>query len=207
VRNKLAFFFRFLSPIPFIIPTILLPKLLKSSISYDLNNLPSLNLQIDDYANKFHKFVILNNTDLDVDTQGPILDDFLVVNYGTGAKKQKCLLEYVNSTDSLLSYTHSSYGGIIFNEWNSDKDNQLTLLYNDAALLSAAYLVNTLSNVYTRTYGLKQINASIAAWPQTVQTTIEALDFSSFTFLILFGTGMLIPLVSFATEIVHDREV
>jgi hypothetical protein len=205
IRNKLAFVFRFLSPIPFLILTILLPKLLKTSINYDANNLPSMNLQIDDYATMLHKFVILNNTPYDVDTQGPRLDENLVVN--PGAKDQKCLLEYLNTTDDLLHSKQDSYGGIIFNEWNNDEDNSLTLLYNDSALLSAPYLINTLTNLYTRQYDRKLINASISAWPKTVQTTIEALDFSSFTFLILLGAGMLIPLVSFATEIVHDREV
>jgi hypothetical protein len=80
MRNKLAFFFRFLSPIPFLILTILLPKLLKSSIVYDANNLPSTNLLIDEYATFTNKFVLVNKTMRPIETEGPNVRTNLVVN-------------------------------------------------------------------------------------------------------------------------------
>jgi hypothetical protein len=98
--------------------------------------------------------------------------------------------------------------GLIVNKWNSRSDNQLTVLYNDSALFSMPYLINTISNFYSNVDKMPQINATISAWPKLNSLTDLALfDPSIFSSLIILGIGLLAPLVSFAVEIVHDKEV
>ncbi len=115
----------------------------------------------------------------------------------------------MNNTKDILNQPNNTYAGIEFKEWQSANINKLVLLYNDSALLSVPYLVNTVSNFYIRLFSQETdlIKASISAWPKMPTSTIESLDFSSFTFSILLGCGLLIPLVSFVTEVVHDREL
>lgn len=70
------------------------------------------------------------------------------------------------------------------------------------------YLINTISNFYSNVDKMPQINATISAWPKLNSLTDLALfDPSIFSSLIILGIGLLAPLVSFAVEIVHDKEV
>lgn len=101
-----------------------------------------------------------------------------------------------------------AYAGTQFNAWTSRTSHNFTLLYNDSALLSIPYLVHTLTNFYSRYDGQPLINASLSAWPRTTDNTIaNTIDYSSFTALIVLGTGLVMPLVTFAVEIVYDKEV
>ena len=101
----------------------------------------------------------------------------------------------------------AAYAGTKFNSWTSRDSHDFTLLYNDSALLSIPYLVHTLTNFYSRYDSAPLINATISAWPRTTDNTIQnTIDYSSFTALIVLGTGLIMPLVTFAVEIVYDKE-
>jgi hypothetical protein len=108
-----------------------------------------------------------------------------------------------------VTYNANSRSGLVFNNWTSPALNQLVLLYNDSALLSMPYLIHTLTNFYARLEGSEKelINATLSPWPRTTANTIQNLDYSIFTTLIVLGTGLVLPLSSFASEIVQDREV
>lgn len=155
---------------------------------------------MNDYATIENPFTLINNTNSNLDG---LLKQNLIVN--TDLLQQP--IKNLNDFSKIFNLTTSSYAGLVFNEWLSVSENQLTLLYNDSAMLSVPYLLNTLSNFYSRLEHSTQIKASISAWPKLSDNTVDILDVSSFSSMLILGTGLIIPLVSFATEIVHDREV
>lgn len=131
-----------------------------------------------------------------------IISNNLIVN--TNMSKQPIL--FSNSLDQVVS--NNSWSGNVFNSWSDRNSHLITLLYNDSALLSVPYLVQTLTNFYSRLDGKPIIDATLSPWPRTTANIIQnAIDYSSFTALIVLGTGLVLPLVTFAVEIVADREV
>ena len=151
------------------------------------------NLAIKDYVTVKQPFSIINNTASSIDEQ----------------------LKYLHNTTyhifkdqfQILNSQYGSEAGFIFNN-NSLIDNQLTLLYNDSALLGLPYLINKMSNFYAEINQTQFINASISAWPKTTsQASLAAFDTGSFTALLILGSSLILPLTSFAVEIVADREV
>ena len=167
--------------------------------------MPTINLQIDEYASLVNKFIIINDTSIPLDSAGPRLHESLVVN--TKSYSQPFDFHLENTSQLLEAENRGVYSGLVFEEWSSYKENSLILLYNDTALLSVPYLINLVTNMYTRTYGRALINASLSAWPKTAESKMDTIDSASLAFLGILGIGILIPLVTFATEIVHDREV
>jgi hypothetical protein len=163
-----------------------------------LKNLPKVNLQLNDYATKARPFVIVNKTNIALQ---PIIDSNLVVNNQLSPQP----ISYFNSLASLNTTT--SFAGYVFNEWKDMFNNDLTLLYNDSAILSLPYMINALSNFYSSMDKSVLINATLSAWPRSAKNTIENLDYSSFSALIVLGSGLIMPLASFAAEIVQEKEV
>lgn len=162
-----------------------------------------INLQIDDYATRERPFVIINSI--------PGIDQEIGKIVANNHYPEQPFLR-LNDTRQLIDENDSplpSYSGVLYQDWISTWDNQVVLLYNDSALLSLPYLVHVWSNYFMKASGKTLLNATICAWPKSVQNSglIDAFDFSSFTFLILLGCGLLFPLSSFASEMVHDREV
>nr|QUF59433.1 ATP-binding cassette transporter Abca5 [Brachionus angularis] len=195
-RNKMTFIYRFLAPLPSILLTILLPKLIKPSIDYDPNNLPIINLNINEYATNENKFVLVNKTNQNLDE---IISKNLIVN-------DKIMPQPFLSLNQESNFV-SSYSGFIFENVSNMTIKNLILLYNDSGLLTMPYLINTLSNFYSRLDNSELINASLTTWPKNVSKNSANFDSSTFSSLIILGTSLIIPLVSFATEIVHDREL
>jgi hypothetical protein len=154
-------------------------------------------LPVNDYASEQKPFAIINNTLTNLDQ---ILGN-LIVNNALNPQP----ITVIKEPGQLLN-KNGGLSGLIFNEWSSTQTNDLTLLYNDSALFSLPYLINTLSNLYSKIDKTSLINTTISAWPKTQDQTIQSFDASSFSALIILGTGLILPLVSFATEIVHDRE-
>lgn len=151
------------------------------------------------YATSKNPFVLVNQTGKNLDT---ILNGQFIVN--TEVNPQPML--YLSNVSQVRD--GNFFAGTLFNEWTSRDSNRLTLLYNDSALLSIPYLVHTLSNFYARLDGDQLINATLSPWPRTTANTIQnTIDYSSFTALIVLGTGLVMPLVTFAVELVYDREV
>lgn len=161
--------------------------------------MPTINLQINEYATSQHPFLLKNNTNTNLD---PLLINTLIVNTEMSSSQPIVYVENV-------TYNANSRSGLVFNNWTSPALNQLILLYNDSALLSMPYLIHTLTNFYARLEGSGEelINATLSPWPRTTANTIQNLDYSIFTTLIVLGTGLVLPLSSFASEIVQDREV
>lgn len=104
---------------------------------------------------------------------------------------------------SISNITFSSYAGFI--QENSLDD--LILYYNDSAVLSVPYLLNIYANLNSRINGLPLINSSLTSWPQIKSDDLLLFDSTSFTTFIILGISIIIPLVSFAAEVVQDREV
>jgi len=159
--------------------------------------LPTLNLPVNEYASEKNPFSVINNTITNLDQ---ILGN-LIVNNALNQQPIKVIKE-----PSQLFDNSGCLSGLIFNNWLNTQTNEITLLYNDSALFSLPYLINTLSNFYSKIDKTNLINTTISAWPKTQDQTIQNFDASSFSALIILGTGLILPLVSFATEIVHDRE-
>ena len=148
----------------------------------------------DGYVSDNQPFAIINNTQTNLDK---ILASLKNLSYST----------FTDETQ-LLNSPHGSLAGFVFNKWSSTAVNEMILLYNDSALLGLPYLINKLTNFYAEIDGTPTINASISAWPKTtLQASLDSFDASSFSALIVLGTGLILPLTSFAVEIVHDREV
>lgn len=153
-----------------------------------------VDLSINDYATEKQPFSIINNTASNIDS---------LLNSLTNTTYQLFANENV-----ILNSQNGSLAGFVFEKWNSLVDNQIVLLYNDSALLGLPYLINKLSNFYSTINQTQFINASISAWPKTTsQATLQSFDTSSFTSLIILGSGLILPLTSFAVEIVHDKEL
>lgn len=113
---------------------------------------------------------------------------------------------YVKNLTYLFDY--QSFSGLIFKKWTGNVNgNKITLLYNDTALLSLPYVINELTNFYSNIEHLPFINTTFAAFPKIQSDADYVFDRSSFSALIILGIGLVMPTVSFATEIVHDREV
>lgn len=104
---------------------------------------------------------------------------------------------------SISNINFSSYAGFI--QENNSED--LILYYNDSAILSIPYLVNIYTNLNSRLNGLSPINASLTSWPQIKTDDLSFFDSTSFSTFIILGISVIIPLVSFAAEVVQDREV
>ena len=127
------------------------------------------------------------------------LDSFvpnLIVNNKLSAQP----IRHLNTTPDLNFGSH--HAGLIY----ETSFTNLILYYNDSAVFSVPYLLNTLSNFNARLNGLKSINASMTPWPQ-VQTDTAFFNPTSFSTLIILGISLIFPLVSFGAEIVQDREV
>jgi hypothetical protein len=151
-------------------------------------------LAINDYATVTQPFSIINNTASNIDTLLKSLSN--------------TTFSIFRSENEILNSQHGSLAGFVFNKWNSLVDNQLVLLYNDSALLGMPYLINKLSNFYSSINQTQYINASMSAWPKTTsQANLQSFDTSSFTSLIILGSALILPLTSFAVEIVHDKEL
>ena len=168
--------------------------------------MPSVNFAINEYATVLNPFAIINRTGKHLED---ILDDKLIVNTEFNGDSQP-LVFLNNSYADLLGYQYNS--GMMFESWRNATDNALILLYNDSALLGMPYLLNTLAEFYSNIEDpqkrVTRINASLGALPMiTYQDDLSAFDAGSFSSLIILGIGMVIPAISFAAEIVHDREV
>lgn len=160
--------------------------------------MPYINLDINLYANDTYAFTIVNETNRELES---ILDGNLKVNPTLVNQP----LHYIRKTKNLTGIM--SLSGIRFSSWLNYTHNDLTLLYNDSALLSLPYILNELSNFYSNIEKLPLINTTLAAFPKITKYDENVFDKSSFSALIVLGIGLVMPAVSFATEIVHDREV
>nr|QNH67864.1 ATP-binding cassette transporter subfamily A member 5 [Brachionus rotundiformis] len=190
LRNKTTLLYRFITPLPMLILSIILPQLISSLNNLDPNKIPTVNLAINDYATEKNPFVIVNNSNVDH------LIDNLIVNNELNPQPFKF-------TKSDLNNSFRSYAGIIYQKSLED----LILYYNDSAVFSVPYLLNTFSNLNSRLDGLSPINASLTSWPQVKTQDVSFFDASSFTTLIILGISLIFPLVSFAAEVVQDREL
>ncbi|CAF0991135.1 unnamed protein product, partial [Brachionus calyciflorus] len=154
-------------------------------------DVPTTNLFINDYSTENNPFLFVNKTNTNLDT---LIKPNLIVN-------NQLKLQPIKFLNDIQNTTFNNYAGIIYNL------DYFTLYYNDSALFSVSYLLNTLSNLNSRLNNLPLINASLTSWPQ-IQTQ-DALLFnpSSFSSLMILGISLLFPLVSFAAEIVQDREL
>ena len=135
-----------------------------------------------------------------------IVQNNLIVNdqFPNGSQPIKL---FQNNTQ-MFEMQNGVLSGLIVNKWNSRSDNKLAILYNDSALFSLPYLLNTIANFYSNLDKMPKINTTISAWPKLNSLTDLALfDPSIFSSLIVLGIGLIMPLVSFAVEIVHDKEV
>jgi hypothetical protein len=159
--------------------------------------LPSLKIPINDYATSKNPFVLINSTESNLDS---IIKDNLIVNSNLNPQP----FVFINNVNN----SNGMYGGISFEKWINRNDHSLKLIYNDSALFSMIYLVNTLSNMYSRLDKTPLIQMNITTWPKsTDQSILSFFDSSSFSSLIILGTALILPLVTFATEVVHEREL
>ncbi|CAF1010970.1 unnamed protein product [Brachionus calyciflorus] len=188
-RNKYALIYRFIMPIPALILTIVLPKLINRKMSLDSN--VTTNLFINDYSTENNPFLFVNKTNTNLDT---LIKPNLIVN-------NQLELQPIKFLNDIQNTTFNNYAGIIYNL------DYFTLYYNDSALFSVSYLINTLNNFNSRLNNLPLINASLTTWPQIQTQDASFFDSSSFTTLLILGISFLFPLVSFAAEIVQDREL
>lgn len=161
--------------------------------------MPTINLQLNQYATIQQPFSIINRTNQNLDQ---ILKSNFIVNTDLSLQA----IRYLSNYSQLKP--NNSFAGIVFNQWISRNFNNLTLLYNDSALLSVPYLIHTITNFYSRFDGESTINATLSPWPRTIANSIlNTIDYSSFSAVITLGIGLVMPLVTFAVEIVADKEV
>nr|APD26543.1 ATP-binding cassette transporter subfamily A member 5 X2 protein [Brachionus koreanus] len=188
-RFKVAFLYRFVFPIPSILLSIILPKIIKSLNFVNTNNLPTIDLAINEYSTVKNPFLIVNKSNVDH------LVNSLVVNYQLNPQPIKFA-----QSESNISF--NNYAGLIHPE---NKDD-LVLFYNDSAVFSVPYLINTYTNLLCRMNGISLLNASLTTWPPVKNDDSSFFDANSFTTLIILGISLIFPLVSFAAEVVQDRE-
>ena len=150
----------------------------------------------DVYASDSSKFLIINNTNGNLDS---IINENLIVNNQTIQP-----FELIDAKTDLLKLQSSHFSGLEFNQISTSND--LTMLYNDSALLSIPYLLNTVTNFQARLDNTSTINASITSFPNA-ECNINTFDSASFTSILMFGFAIVLPSVSFAVEIVYDKEV
>lgn len=140
--------------------------------------------------------MVVNNSKSNLD----FLNDKLIIN--NNYKQQP--IKYLNSYNSSINKPHSS--GLIVNNWTSNKFNDFIALYNDSAVLSAPFLVNSITNLFSRLDNSPTINASITSFPK-IDCDVSNFDVSIFTSLLMLGFALIMPCVTFAVEIVSDKEV
>nr|QNH67926.1 ATP-binding cassette transporter subfamily A member 5 X3 [Brachionus plicatilis] len=190
LRNKMTLIYRFITPLPAIIISILLPKFISSINDLNPDKIPKVNLAINEYATEKNPFLIVNKSNV----------DYLVQNLIVNNQLNPQPIKFTKFETNISSTTHA---GLIYQKSLDD----LILYYNDSAIFSVPYLINTFSNLNSRLNGLSLINASLTSWPQVKSEDVSFFDPSSFTTLIILGISLIFPLVSFAAEIVQDREL
>jgi hypothetical protein len=162
--------------------------------------LPKKSLIINEYANEKTKFQIINNSNSTLD---PIIGSRLIVN--TDLSQQP--IELIKDLNSLLASPNGAYNGLGFVTPSNVLD-ELVLVYNDSATLGMPNLIQIVSNFFSRMEGNQLIKASIGAMPKLPsQCDSFIFDSSIFIALIVLGFAFIVPVISFATEIVHDKEV
>ena len=95
----------------------------------------------------------------------------------------------------------------MINKWINKEQNDVVLLYNDSALLSLPYLLNIVTNFYSSLDNISLINTNLSSLPKIAEDSYKIFEANSFTSLIIVSIGFILPAVSFAAEIVHDKEV
>jgi hypothetical protein len=153
------------------------------------------NLNTDSYASAQSKFLLVNNTGSNLDS---IINGNLIVN-----NQSMQPFEFIDSQSNLLNLPTSHSSGLIF---DTISNFDMTMLYNDSALLSVPYLLNTIANLFSRLDNTPLINASITSLPNANCDT-NLFDTASFTSILMFGFAIILPSVTFAVEIVYDKEV
>ena len=152
-------------------------------------------LDTDVYASSNSKFIVINNTNSNLDS----VINKLVVNTQSVQP-----LEFIDNNTNLLKLPGSHSSGLIFNK--ALNTFNITMLYNDSALLSIPYLLHTVNNLISRIDNTDTIKASITSFPN-VNCEISVFDSASFTSELMFGIAIILPSVTFAVEIVYDKEV
>ncbi len=102
---------------------------------------------------------------------------------------------------------NSSIGGLVLNQWISANQTDLILLYNDSALLSMPYLLNLLTNFHSSLENMPPINATLSSLPKIIENNYKVFDAETLVALIILGIGLVMPAVSFAGEVVHEKEL
>ena len=139
-------------------------------------------------------FTVVNKTNTTLETE---MNKYLDIN--------SILIHYLDDYSQLINY--QSYAGFVFNNL-TNYTNQITLLYNDSALFSVPFLVNKLTNFYNNVENKTLIKTSLQVLPATAKDiSISTFDKSSFAIILVLGIAIVMPTVSFAVEIVDDREV
>ena len=113
--------------------------------------------------------------------------------------------KYLTNTSQI--FETPSLAGLIFQDRPDQPVSTITLFYNDSAILSVPYLLHELTNLNSKIENTSVIQTNIASLPRIDKNHENLFDTSLFASLIIFGIGIVLPSVSFATEIVHDREV
>ena len=131
----------------------------------------------------------------------PILQRNLKVN----TKLVTQPFKYIRNTTQIFDVP--SFAGFIFQDWLTNPNSTITLYYNDSAMLSVPYLLHELTNLYSNIENTTPIQTYITSLPRVSKYVDNVFDKSTFSALIILGIGLVLPTVSFATEIVHDREV
>jgi len=163
-----------------------------------VKNLPMVNLAIDDYANETYRFIIVNKT-------GSKLEELLNRNLKVNTKLVNQPFKYLTNTSQI--FETPSFAGLVFQDEPTQPASTITLFYNDSAVLSVPYLLHELANLYSNIENTPAIQTRIASLPRIDKNYENLFDKSLFASLIVLGIGIVLPSVSFATEIVHDREV
>jgi hypothetical protein len=148
------------------------------------------------YASNLLKFLIVNNTNTDLD---PTINQNLIVN-----NHPLQPFELINATTNLLKLSRFHSSGLSFDSISPSAN--ITMLYNDSAIFSVPYLLNTVTNFQSRLDNTPIINASITLFPN-VDCLSNLFDTGSFTSELMFGFTILLPSITFAVEAVHDKEV
>ena len=101
----------------------------------------------------------------------------------------------------------SSIGGLVINEWVNKSENDLVLMYNDSALLGLPVLLHSFANFYAHLDNSSFINTTLSTLPKINQSDYKAFDANSFVSLIILGIGYVLPVVSFISEVVQEKNV
>jgi len=172
---------------------ILTISLVKSNL-FLIQNLPRINLETNNYNTPSTALAIINNTPNRI-------DDFLKQHLTNINNK----FIYKDSVMSLLE--NSTVGGLILNQWININESDIILLYNDSALLSMPYMLTLLTNFHSSVENLPFINTTLSTLPKIVENNYKVFDAETLVSLIILGVGLVMPAVSFAGEIVHEKEL